>query len=47
MNQYQLKGTKLIDSTYLEVANQTNYYYYYFIVVTTTITNMYTYIYII
>ena len=42
MNQYQLKGTKLIDSSYFELTIKINYYY--FIVITTTITNMYIYI---
>ena len=44
MNQYQLKGTKQIDSISFESTTKINYYY--IIVITTTITNMYTYIYI-
>ena len=44
MNQYQAKGTKLIDSTYFELTTKINYYY--FVVITTTVTNRYTYIYI-
>ena len=44
MNQYQLKGTELIDSNQFELTIKINYYYS--IVSTTTITNKYAYIYI-